>query len=226
MGSMKEPTERLVPTPEELERGSLERRENRAGGREETRSEEERGWRRLFSRGRGVGRRRKYVKVARTSRTTSVVEEPPPPGASRLPEPAEKSGSAATAQKTESLPDPTPHADTLPAKPAADPVPEVSARRVKSVTVPSRRPSAPPKPKPKPKYKPYSKEAQFFEKATSKGHDMGPLVKVPYSTNFEATCQRCQMKGELVVEIEDNYANVTNHIYRGHAINRSCRPSE
>ena len=197
MGSVKEKDERIVPTPEELEQGLFERRRRRADSEPDgARETKPRRGLTLF-RGRGVGRRRKYVKVDRlrgSSDDRGEVEDstqtqvPPAPESRLIESDAERS----------------------------------TEMRVRSVSLPTRRRKAP---EPE-KYQPYSKEAQFYEKATAKGHQMGALDRIPNSTNFEAVCERCGMRGELVVEFEENWSNLANHHFRGPAINRTCREPE
>jgi hypothetical protein len=198
VGRMSDEKERFVPTPEELEEGALQRRRRKSADRGDEAVEEKPRPKFSLLRGRGVGRRRKYVKVDDVEASTRSAE-------------ATEAASAAT-----EAPPATTQPTTGP-QPVQGVQPQEAAQRVKSITVPARKPKAP-----RPKYEPYSKEAQFFQKATDKGHQMGDLVAAPNSTNLEAFCNRCEMRGELVVVREENYSNVTNHHFRGQAINRSC----
>lgn len=198
MGSVSDENERIVPTPEELEQGVLERRRRRSDGDGDRVSEVKPRRRLSLFRGRGVGRRRKYVTVDRATNSTGVTKEADGP-TQPVVEPVEETKAPAPTSET------------------------AGGMRVRSVSVPTRRSKAPAKDK----YEPYSKEAQFYRKAIDRGHQMGKLVPVSNTTNLEAVCVRCGMRGELVVVFEENWSNVTNHHFRGPAINRTCNgPTE
>ena len=94
-------------------------------------------------------------------------------------------------------------------KPAGNRVRSVRVRRRETKTV-------------TPLYPPNSPQAVFHQKATSKGHKMGQLKRVPNSPNWIAACEACGLDGELVIQHDENYVNQTYELPRGAVIERTC----
>ena len=207
---MKDKDERLIPTPEEIEAGELTRRRAAKDAKEfVVEKTEKRGF--SLSRGRNVGRRRKYVKVKRRSGSQADGERVD----SATSAPDEQESAVENRPSSPSVAEKEPQEE--PARDGHRQPPASDGSRVESVVLPPRRPRPA-----GPTYGAYSKEAQFMIKAAAQGHRMGGLVQIPNSDSFEAQCLNCGANGEIVVEYEENFANVSNHHFRGRAINRRC----
>ena len=181
-----------IPTPEELETGEEIKSKRRAVAEPDAKAGESESFTQRLRRRLGVGRRRSFVQP-----------EPPeetPAGAPPAMDPEEADVSVRRKG------------------PQVSPASNVAATPVESISVRRRRTEKKSKPVVLP-----PREKGFYEAAAKKGHKMGELAHLPHFNEYRAECSKCGETGSIAIQTFDNWPDtVTNYVYRGRAIERTC----